>query len=370
MKKFLFSVIFVCFFVFSALAGDKEVMQQAYQLILDNHINDIDLSSVFAPAFSSLNKIDKNIRLVLEKSGVSVYKNNKLIKVYSRPKNEKDAKEWAEFSYYILEELKKISPKIQHKDFELVEFILYNGIKKFDKNSNYFPVLDLGQTVEEIQGYNSGIINDGILYIRLGTINDYTAESLNDTLENSKDVKGILLDLRGNKGGYLKQAVNIADEFLSEGKIIYTLGKNKSVKKVYQAKKGEKFKSIPIVVLVDGKTASAAEVISVALKDNRRANVIGGQTYGKGTVQNIYALDNGAHLALTTEVIYGPRGLPVDEIGVRPSVCSEVFATTSNIDELINYPYNFLCKKLSRNSTFDLNVGLRVLENMIKGKTD
>ena len=177
MKKFLFSLVFVCCFCFSVLAGDKEVIQQAYQLILDNHINDVSLSSVFAPAFSSLNKIDENIRLVLEKNGVSVYKNNKLMKVYSRPKNEKDAKEWADFSGYMLEELKKISPKIQHKDFELAEFILYNGIKEFDENSNYFPVLDLGQTAEEIQGYNSGIINDGVLYIRLGTINDYTADS-------------------------------------------------------------------------------------------------------------------------------------------------------------------------------------------------
>lgn len=368
MKKFFYMIIFLIACNNSVYAGDKEVLQQAYQLILDNHIKDVSLSSVFAPAFVSLNKIDGKIRLVLEKSGVSVYKNGRLLKVYSRPKDEKNAKEWAEFSTYMLEELKNISPKINSKDFELVEFVLYNGVKGFDEYSKYFPVLEIGQEDEKIQGYNAGLRDDGVLYIRLGTINDFTADSLNDTIKNNNDVKGIVLDLRGNKGGYLKQALEIVDVFLNEGKIIYTEGKSKAVKKLYRAENGEKYKNVPMVILVDGQTASAAEVIAVALKDNERAKLVGGQTFGKGAVQNIYAIENGASMALTTEMFYSPRGLPVDSVGIRPNVCSEVFAITSNIDDLINYPYNFMCQKLSRNSSFDLDVAIRVLQKMMEDK--
>ena len=120
MKKVIILSMLMWSFCFEVLAGDKEILQQAYQLVVDKHVSRVSLYSVFTSAFSGLSEIDKNIKIVSEANSISVYYNGKLSKVYSVPKNEENAKEWAEFSFYILEELKKISPKLQHKDFELV----------------------------------------------------------------------------------------------------------------------------------------------------------------------------------------------------------------------------------------------------------
>jgi len=361
MKKVIILSMLMWSFCFEVLAGDKEILQQAYQLLVDKHVSRVSLYSVFTSAFSGLSEIDKNIKIVSETNSISVYYNGKLSKVYSVPENEENAKEWAEFSFYILEELKKISPKLQHKDFELVEFVLYKGINGFDKNSHYYPVLDIGQKEDKIPSYSVSVFDDDILYIRLGTINDYTKDLLFATLDENKTVKGILLDLRGNRGGYLRQTIEIIDEFLDEGQILYTMGREINETKAYRATKGERFKGIPMVVLVDGKTASSAEVLAMTLNDHNRADIVGAQTYGKASVQNVYELENGAKLALTTERFYSPRGFSFNEVGIRPTVCSEVFDIDSSIDELLEYPYNFTCPKFARNSTFDVDVALRVL---------
>lgn len=366
MKKIIAAIFGFCCFAFSAAAGDKEVWQQVYRLLQDKYIDKAELSSLFVPSVNALSKIDKNVRVVLEKNSAAVYYNNKLYKIYSRPDDEYDAEKWADLTVYLLEELKKLSPQLQHKDFELTEVMLYNGLHGFDKHARYYPVLEIGQEQEKIQGYNSNILDGGILYIRLGTINDYTFERFQESMQKQADVNGIILDLRGNKGGYLKQALEIADSFLHEGKIIYTVGKEAGKRKTYTAHSGDYYHNVPMVVLVDGKTASSAEVLALALKEHGRAKLVGAQTFGKASVQNIYKLENGAYMSLTTERFFSPRGIPVEETGVRPNVCSEVFQTTSDIDELIAYPYNFMCPKLSRYSTFDLDVALRVLQNDIK----
>lgn len=351
-----------CWICFSAQAADKEVWQQVYGLLLDNYIDEVDLFKLFSPAVKALSLIDKNIRVAPGDKTVTIYYKGKMQKVFSLPQEERNAKKWAEVTNSVLEEVKKISPEMERKDFELTEMMLYHGMQEFDKNSRYFPVLDVGQKTEKIQGYNTSLLEGDILYIRLGTINDYTAEKFKETLSENKSVKGIVIDLRGNKGGYLRQALEISDAFIENGEIIYTLGKKTGKRKSYYAEHGEFFKNVPMVVLIDGKTASSAEVIAMALRENHRAQLIGGQSYGKNTVQNIYPLENGAHLALTTERFYSPKNIPIEEVGLHPNVCSEVFDTSSDIDELLSHPYNFACQKLSRQSSFDLDVALRVLQ--------
>lgn len=358
MKKLLSLTLFLLCFAVSAHADDRAVLQQAYQLVLDKYIEPVEIPQLFEPAVKSLQDVDKNLRVVLEKNSVTVYYKNKMHKVYSRPQDGKDALAWAKFTDYLLSELKQISPILDNKDFELVEVMLYNGMRKLDKNSHYFPTLDIGQTTEKPQGYASGLVDDKVLYVRLGTINDYTAKKLSDDLQKPRELNGIVLDLRGNKGGYLAQALQIADNFLSSGKIIYTIGKDAGKRKNYRAHDGEFYKNVPMVVLVDGNTASSAEVLALSLKEHGRAKLVGAQTYGKNSVQNIYKLDNGAYMSLTTEKFYSPRGIPVEEVGLRPNICSEVFDTTSEIAELVAYHYNFMCPKLSRNSSYDLDVAL------------
>lgn len=361
MKKLLWLILFLISATAPAHADEKAVLQQAYQLLLDKYIEPVEIPQLFEPAIKSLQSVDKNLRVVLEKNSVTVYYKNKIHKVYSRPQNGKDALAWAKFTDYLLSELKQISPILDNKDFELVEVMLYNGMQKLDKNSHYFPTLDIGQTTEKPQGYASGVVDNKVLYVRLGTINDYTAQKLTDDLQKHQELNGIVLDLRGNKGGYLAQALRIADNFLSSGKIIYTIGKDAGKRKNYRAHEGEFHKNAPMVILVDGKTASSAEVLALSLKEHGRAKLVGAQTYGKNSVQNIYKLDNGAYMSLTTEKFFSPRGIPVEEVGLRPNVCSEVFDTTSDIAELVAYPYNFMCQKLSRDSSYDLDVALYIL---------
>ena len=369
MKKIIFCLM-CCLMSFSVSAGDKEVLQQVYGLILDNYIDNVEISSIFNPTFKALETLDKDVKIILEKKTVTIYYKGKMHKIYSRPKDEKDAKKWGEFTAYLLEEIKKISPKLEHKDFELVEVMLYHGIKDFDKNCHYYPTLEIGQEKEKIQGYNSSILDNNVLYIRLGTINDFTKKSFIETMKEGKDIKGIILDLRGNKGGYLKQALEITDSFISEGVMIYSQGKETEKQKTYVASEGEFYKNIPMIIIVDGKTASAAEVIVQTLREHNRAQIIGAQTYGKDTVQNIYRLENGGYISLTTEQFIGSRKIPINDIGIRPNVCSEVFAESSDIDEMLEYTYNFVCPKLARHSTYEVDVAMRILEKeMSKEKT-
>lgn len=368
MKKIAL-ILICCCLSFSASAGDKELFGQVYNLLLNEYIEDVEIPSFFDPVFSAIEREDKDIDVVAGKNTVTIYYQGKIHKVYTYPINSKDAKKWAEFTDFLLKEVKKISPILEHKDFELAEVMLYDGTQKFDKNMRYFPVLDVGQTTEKIQAYNSGQQEDNILYIRLGTINEYTTEEIIKTFEKFPSPQGIVLDLRGNKGGYLKQALDIADVFLNKGLMIYTIGKNPGKRKNYQATDGELYKGVPMAVLVDGQTASAAEVIALALQKNKRAVVVGAQTYGKGTVQNIYQLENDAHIALTTEKFFGFDKVSIEDVGMRPDICSAYFETKEeDFEKIINSGTDFECPKSIRHSDFDLDVALYALEKQISAK--
>ncbi|MBQ8465893.1 MAG: hypothetical protein IJ545_07790 [Alphaproteobacteria bacterium] len=362
MKKIVL-IIICCFLSWDVAAGDKELFRQVYDLLLNEYIEDVEFPTFFDPLFSSIEREDKDIDIVAGASTVTIYYKGKIHKVYAYPTEPKNAKKWAEFTDFLLTEVKKISPVLAHKDFELAEVMLYDGTRRFDKNMKYFPILDVGQKQEKIQAYNAGLQENGILYIRLGTINDYTTGEIIKTFKQFPSPKGIILDLRENKGGYLKQALDIADVFLSKGLMIYTIGKNQGKRKNYVAEDGELYKGIPMVVLVDGQTASAAEVIALSLQKNKRATIVGAQTYGKGTVQNIYKLENEAHLALTTEKFFGFGEFSVENIGMRPDVCSVVFnQEDDDMDKIVASGTEFECPQISRHSDFDLDVAEYILK--------
>lgn len=367
MKK-IWILISVCFFSFAAKAGDKEVFEQIYQLMLDNYIEDIELSTFFNPVFSAIEKDDKNIHIIPGQKTVTVYYKGKIHKVYSRPTDEKNAQKWAQYTDFLMTELKKISPELEHKDFELVDVMLYNGVKNFSKDMKYYPALEVGQKQEKIEPYAASLQDNGILYIRLGTINDYTAEEFKKTLQEYQDPKGVIIDLRGNKGGYLKSALEIADSFLNRGMMIFTFGRDTGgERKVYNATEGEYYKGKPIAILVDGETASAAEVIVAALQRNNRAAIIGSQTYGKGTVQNIYALENGSFIALTTERFLGFAKEAIDGSGIRPDICSSFYQTLEDVEKTPAKSVAHLeCPKLVNSSALDMPIAEKFIEASLK----
>lgn len=168
---------------------------------------------------------------------------------------------------------------------------------------------------------------DGVLVARVSSFNQNTALSLTSILEDAseemgEDLRGVILDLRGNPGGLLKQAVQMADLFLAQGDIISTRGRHPDSLQYYAADSRDLAANLPMVVLVDGKSASAAEVVAAALQDRGRAVVVGTNSYGKGTVQTVIRMPNDGEMTLTWSRIVAPSGYTLHSLGVLPSVCT------------------------------------------------
>ncbi len=167
-----------------------------------------------------------------------------------------------------------------------------------------------------------------LLAIRITGFNNTTdthlAHTLQDSLAGEHPPDGIVLDLRGNRGGLLRQAVTVADTFLPDGLVASTVGRAPESDHVWNSTPGELAEGMPVIVLVDGRTASAAEVLAAALADRGRAVVVGSSTFGKGLVQTIAPLPDGGELFVTWSRIIAPRGWPIQGLGVMPQVCTSL----------------------------------------------
>ena len=172
----------------------------------------------------------------------------------------------------------------------------------------------------------SRMLEPGFGYIRVSafqadTANDFRAQL--DALQakaGGSGLRGLLLDLRSNPGGLLTSAVQIADDLLDKGGIVSTRGRNALGDTFYNATAGDRMHGAPIVVLVDAGSASASEVLTAALHDNKRARVVGSRTFGKGSVQSVLPLDNGDAIKLTTARYYTPNGASIQARGIDPDV--------------------------------------------------
>jgi carboxyl-terminal processing protease len=141
----------------------------------------------------------------------------------------------------------------------------------------------------------------------------------------ARNVRGLVLDLRNDPGGLLDQGVEIADLFLSVGVITTLDGRHPGAKQHYEARPGDIAEGLPMIVLIDGKSASASEIVAAALADNGRAVTVGTNTLGKGSVQTLIRLPNDGEMALTWSQAWSPDGYRIHELGVLPSVCTSGF---------------------------------------------
>jgi carboxyl-terminal processing protease len=174
-------------------------------------------------------------------------------------------------------------------------------------------------------------VRNGIIYLRLSGFNNRTTrqvarnlvQGLREAQEQSgQRAKGVILDLRGNPGGLLKQAVNVSDLFLKDGRIISTRGRHPASDHDYDARGTDLTDGLPLVVLINGRSASASEIVAAALQDHERAIVIGSTSYGKGTVQTVIRLPNDSEITLTWSRFQAPSGYFLHELGVPPSICA------------------------------------------------
>ena len=169
------------------------------------------------------------------------------------------------------------------------------------------------------------IIEPGFGYVRISNFQIHTVEDLRKSLEdlktqNNNKLKGLVLDLRNNPGGLLNAAVGVSDLFLNNGLIVYTEGRIKDSKLKFNAKPNELFKNIPIIILVNGGSASASEIVAGALQDHKRAIIMGERTFGKGSVQTILPMNDDTALKLTTARYYTPSGRSIQASGIEPDM--------------------------------------------------
>ncbi len=191
----------------------------------------------------------------------------------------------------------------------------------FDRPQAY----TLEREAVKVASVDGRLLEPGYGYVRVRSFQERTDDDLRARLaklrqESGGELRGLVLDLRDDPGGLLDQAVRVADEWLSEGLIVYTQGRAESQRQEYRATADGTEPDYPLVVLVNGGSASASEIVAGALQDQHRALVLGTPTFGKGSVQTVFPLEDGSGLRLTTALYYTPSGRSIQEVGIAPDI--------------------------------------------------
>ncbi len=207
--------------------------------------------------------------------------------------------------------------KMRGKNGSSINLTLYR------KGWSRFKNLTMKREEIKVKSVRSLELEPGFGYVKLSSFNEHAAQEVKkaiEKLESKGKLKGLIFDLRMNPGGLLDQAVEVTSLFLDEGVVVSTVGKDPSQRELRMAKKGEARKELPLVVLVNSSTASAAEIVSAALQDHHRAMILGETTFGKGSVQSIIDLGNDMGLKLTIARYFSPSGASIQERGVVPDI--------------------------------------------------
>ncbi len=207
----------------------------------------------------------------------------------------------------------------------------------------------LTRGIIKIREVSAEVKLNSIGYIRLRAFNQKSHNQLKEKIKSfkSKRLNGYILDLRNNPGGLLSQAIKISDMFLDSGEIVSTKGRDKTDIKIFNAKKGDIIDGLPLIVLINKGSASASEIVSGALKDHKRAIILGETSFGKGSVQSIIPLTNRGALRLTTAKYYLPSGSSISEVGVTPDITvkekdKKEFRINTDSDNQLKYAINLL----------------------------
>ena len=205
-------------------------------------------------------------------------------------------------------------------------------------------IFNIIREIIKIESVKSNIIDNTVGYIRLTAFNENSSNQIKKEIKKinkDKKIKGYILDLRNNPGGLLSQAVKISDFFLNKGEIVSTKGRKKSENQKWFAKEGDITAGKNLIVLINYGSASASEIVAGALKDHKRAILIGKNSYGKGSVQSIIPLRNKGAIRLTISKYYLPSGKSISEVGVTPDIeiteGSDDFRINTKNDNQLNF---------------------------------
>ena len=210
-------------------------------------------------------------------------------------------------------------------------------------------IFEVTREIIEIKSVKADLLDKNIGYLRLTSFNENSAQQIEKEikeLEKNKKLKGYILDLRNNPGGLLSQAIKISDFFLENGEIVSTKSRKSSENRKWFAKKGDITKGKTLIVLINYGSASASEIVAGALKDHKRAILLGENSYGKGSVQSIIPLKNKGAIRLTVAKYYLPSGKSISEVGVSPDIEIDEefddFKIKTETDNQLNYALKLL----------------------------
>ena len=208
---------------------------------------------------------------------------------------------------------------------------------------------NITRKIIEVQSVKSDLLENNIGYIRLTSFNDNSSDQIKKKIKKLKEnvnLKAFILDLRNNPGGLLSQAIKISDFFLENGEIVSTKSRKKSENRKWFARKGDITEGKTLVVLINYGSASASEIVAGALKDHKRAIILGENSYGKGSVQSIIPLKNKGAIRLTVAKYYLPSGKSISEVGVSPDIEvneeGDDFRIKTDTDNQLNYAIKLL----------------------------
>ncbi len=208
---------------------------------------------------------------------------------------------------------------------------------------------NIKREIIKIQSVKSDLLENDIGYLRLTSFNENSSDQIEDKikeLEKKQKINSYILDLRNNPGGLLSQAIRISDFFLDNGEIVSTKSRKPSENRKWFAKKGDLTQGKTLIILINYGSASASEIVAGALKDHKRAIVLGENSFGKGSVQSIIPLKNKGAIRLTVAKYYLPSGKSISEVGVKPDIeiieDGEEFKIKSKTDNQLNYAIKLL----------------------------
>ena len=196
---------------------------------------------------------------------------------------------------------------------------------------------DITRGIIQLESVKSKVIENHIGYIRISSFSEHTAEALEDHLYELTDqeVDSLIIDLRNNPGGLLSSAIQITDMFLDKGTIVSIEGRVRGQDQVYKAHERTIAPDIPIIVLVNGGSASGSEIVAGAIRDNNRGILVGTKTFGKGSVQTVRELPDGSGIRITTALYYTPSGESIHKIGIEPDEVVKEIEITEEESEAI-----------------------------------
>ena len=373
-KKLLFLIIVCLLFVEKSFSDNNDIYKkidlfgEVLEKINKEYVDEVDQSKGMDAAINGLlQSLDPYSAYMTPESfegmqtetsgkfgglGIEVGMEAGVVKVISPIDNTPASKAGLKAGDYIVKiNNKQVQGKSLMEAVELMRGPVGSSIEITVRRRNVKKALTFNITREiiQIQSVKSELIENNIGYIRLTSFNENSSKQIKEKvnkLNKNKDLKGYILDLRNNPGGLLSQAIKISDFFLENGEIVSTKSRKISENRKWFAKKGDLTNGKTLIVLINYGSASASEIVAGALKDHKRAIILGENSYGKGSVQSIIPLKNRGAIRLTIAKYYLPSGKSISEVGVTPDIKieeeSENFKFNSETDNQLNFAIKLL----------------------------